>query len=81
MTDFEQGIRPGSLPLEEDPQIAAPPSAPTPNRGPRHEAMRQELKKVEFLAAVEVQELDADAWHDIPYLNRDVPRDHRSEAI
>ena len=29
------------------------------------EAMREELRRVQFLAAVEVDEVDADAWHDI----------------
>ena len=29
------------------------------------EAMREEFRKVQFLAAVEVDEVDSDAWRDI----------------
>ncbi|MGM9484784.1 hypothetical protein ACS5PN_26555 [Roseateles sp. NT4] len=32
---------------------------------PWPEAMRDEFRKVQFLHAVEVAEVDAEAWHDI----------------
>ncbi len=32
---------------------------------PWPEAMREEFRKVQFLAAVEVDEVDPDTWHDL----------------
>lgn len=32
---------------------------------PWPEAMREEFRKIEFLATVEVQEVDPDLWHDV----------------
>ncbi len=40
-------------------------TAPRTHHEPWPEAMREEFRKLQFLAAIEVEEVESDAWRDI----------------